>query len=218
MRTIPPYNPLDKANLGASVAEAMLEQPVERLGQLEPFRGAGIYAIYYTGDFEPYEAIAARNQDGRFEVSLYVGKAVSPGARKGNFGLCEATGSSSLLKRLGEYSKSIGAAVNLDILDFHCRFLVTEDIWIPLGEALLISKLSPLWNKLIDGYGNHDPGKGRYNQERSRWDALHPGRKWALKCQERAESSDEIAKEVKSFLQQQVVPTKPLLFHSGEID
>ncbi len=31
-------------------------------------------------------------------------------------------------------------------------------------------------NKIIDGFGNHDPGKGRYNQLRSRWDKLHPGR------------------------------------------
>ena len=31
----------------------------------------------------------------------------------------------------------------------------------------------------IDGFGNHDPGKGRYEQARSEWDVLHPGRVWA---------------------------------------
>lgn len=44
-----PYNPLDKKNLGASVAEALLERTVHPLGKLEVFVGAGIYAIYYTG-------------------------------------------------------------------------------------------------------------------------------------------------------------------------
>ena len=31
-----------------------------------------------------------------------------------------------------------------------------------LGESLLIAKFAPIWNKLIDGFGNHDPDKGRY--------------------------------------------------------
>lgn len=52
---ITPYNPLDKENLGRSVAGAMLNSTVFPLRGLEPFHGAGIYAIYYTGDFAPYE-------------------------------------------------------------------------------------------------------------------------------------------------------------------
>jgi hypothetical protein len=28
----------------------------------------------------------------------------------------------------------------------------------------------------VDGFGNHDPGKGRYKQARSDWDVIHPGR------------------------------------------
>ena len=43
-----PYNPLDKLNLGNSVAEAMLETRAHPLGVLEPFTGAGIYAVYYS--------------------------------------------------------------------------------------------------------------------------------------------------------------------------
>jgi len=30
-----------------------------------------------------------------------------------------------------------------------------------------------VWNVVIDGFGNHDPGAGRYNGERTRWDTLH---------------------------------------------
>lgn len=67
-------------------------------------------------------------------------------------------------------------ARNLDIQDFSCRYLVCEDIWIPLGEALLIGRFQPPWNVLIEGFGIHTPGKGRKKQVKSRWDTLHPGR------------------------------------------
>ena len=46
-----PFNPLDKRHLGESVASAMLKSPIHPLPP-EKFKGAGIYAIYYTGDFE----------------------------------------------------------------------------------------------------------------------------------------------------------------------
>ena len=42
-----PFNPLDKLNLGASVADAMLSRKVEPLGDIQEFKGAGVYAIYY---------------------------------------------------------------------------------------------------------------------------------------------------------------------------
>ena len=45
MRVEPPYNPLDKKNLGVSVADALLARNVESLPLSEPFIGAGIYAI-----------------------------------------------------------------------------------------------------------------------------------------------------------------------------
>jgi hypothetical protein len=46
-------------------------------------------------------------------------------------------------------------------------------------ETAMTRKYNPLWNSQIDGFGNHDPGKGRYEQAKSEWDALHPGREWA---------------------------------------
>lgn len=55
---------------------------------------------------------------------------------------------------------------------------------------------------LIDGFGNHDPGKGRYNQMRSRWDTLHPGRSWAVKCKKRSETSKQIIGELEEFLRE----------------
>ena len=46
-----PFNPLDKKNLGASVAEALVTSTSYALGEVPPFSGVGIYAIYYCGDF-----------------------------------------------------------------------------------------------------------------------------------------------------------------------
>ncbi len=158
--------------------------------------GAGIYAIYYSGKFGAYKRICTNKNK---EIPIYVGKAIPPGARKGNFGL-DGNPGAVLYRRLNEHAESIDQAENIEIEDFQCRYLVVDDIWIPLGESLLIAEFSPLWNQLIDGFGNHDPGKGRYQQIRSRWDTLHPGRTWAYKCRERLENAEQIRCEIKDFL------------------
>lgn len=190
---IQPYNPLDKVHLGESVATALLRQDPVPLGTLQDFDGAGVYSIYYTGSFKPYEPISGK------DVPIYVGKAIPPGSRKGGVG-AGAPPKRALFKRLNEHADSIQLAPNLDIQDFTCRYLVVEDIWIPLGESLVIAKFSPLWNQVVDGFGNHDPGKGRYEQARSRWDTLHPGRAWAFKCQDRTETAQQIEAEVTAYL------------------
>ena len=68
--SVVPFNPLDKRHLGESVGQAMLRQPVFPLEKLEAFQGAGIYAIYYTGDFEGYEVIAEANRDDAFRAPI----------------------------------------------------------------------------------------------------------------------------------------------------
>lgn len=199
MRNEIPYNPLDKRNLGVSVADALLAKPIEPLPPSEAFIGAGIYAIYYVGDFQAYEKLTAKNRDEQFLAPVYVGKAVPAGARKGGFGLGINPGN-VLYKRLTEHADSINQASNLSLDQFFCRYLVVDDIWIPLGEALLIETFSPLWNKLIDGFGNHDPGSGRYNQQRSPWDVIHPGRPWAERLQPHRKSSEQILAGITDFL------------------
>lgn len=193
-----PFNPLDKGNLGKSVANALLASPVHPLGELPVFSGAGIYAIYYTGDFPAYARLAEGNRDGKFAIPIYVGKAIPAGGRKGG-GESYNVGR-PLQNRLSEHADSIKAASNLNVEDFHCRFLVVDDIWIPLGEHLVIARFSPLWNTFLDGFGNHDPGKGRYKGMRPKWDVLHPGRQWALRCAERDDSQDDIIREVSAWL------------------
>lgn len=177
-----PFDPLNKLNLGHSVADALLGKHAIPLQGLKPFEGAGVYAIYYTGDFSLYAPIKLANAGGKFSQPIYVGKAVPSGARKGGFGLSAAPGA-VLYKRLAEHLDSVRQVSNLDVSDFYCRHLTVEDIWIPLGESLLIEMFKPLWNMVIDGFGNHDPGGGRYNQKISSWDTLHPGRSWASRLQ-----------------------------------
>lgn len=209
------FNPLDRKNLGASVAQALLQQEPIALGKIKPFSGAGIYAIYYTGNFKPYEPIASRCRNGKFEVPIYVGKAIPAGARRGGIGLTTSAGK-ALYNRLTEHAESIGDVGNINIKDFHCRFLIVEDIWIPLGESLLIANFAPIWNNIIDGFGNHDPGRGRYEGMCPRWDVLHPGRAWAAKCKVRPETPEQIAADVKNFLRTTSAPASPTILFAGE--
>ncbi len=184
------YNPLDKKRLGESVADALLEQSKAPLEKISNFEGAGIYAIYYTGDFEPWHSAVGA------DIPIYVGKAIPKGARKGGYGL-DAEPGKELFLRLNEHARSIQQTNNLKIHDFLFRFLLVDDIWIPLGEDLMVKRFSPLWNVAVDGFGNHDPGKGRYKQRRSAWDTIHPGRSWAMRCQPNEKSAEMLIEELK---------------------
>lgn len=199
-----PYNPLDKKNLGISVAEAMLNQPTSPLPPSERFVGAGIYAIYYVGDFQPYAPIAERNRDEKFDAPIYIGKAIPAGARRGG-GLGVTTGP-VLFRRLNEHAQSINQASNLELSDFFCRYLVVDDIWIPLGESLLIESFAPVWNSTVEGFGNHDPGSGRYNSQKPLWDMVHPGRPWAERMRDNRKPREEILDALASRLSENRQP------------
>lgn len=130
-----------------------------------------------------------------------------PGARKGGIGLDGSDPGEALLKRLKEHAKSIRETRNLGIEDFSCRYLVCDDIWIPLGEALLIERFQPPWNVLIEGFGIHTPGKGRKKQVRSKWDTLHPGRGLARGLPANPMSEEGILKRIADFFAGKKVPT-----------
>jgi hypothetical protein len=199
-----PYNPLERRNLGKSVAEALLDSDHHSLDTVTKFFGAGIYAIYYTGDFEPYGQISEENAE-EMRWPIYVGKAVPSGARRG-IDMSAADDEDVLWSRIREHRNSVRLADNLNINDFRVRYLIVEDIWIPLGESLMISTFKPLWNVKLEGFGNHPPGKERVTGARPKWDTLHPGRKWALKHPARAESQEELAEQVREYLDQNLPP------------
>ena len=171
-----PYNPLEKKHLADQVARVLLERPRERLESIEQFEGAGVYVIYYSGPYPAYSELVRRREP------IYVGKAVPAGARKGLIGLDEPAGP-VLFRRLMEHRESIRQVENLNEVDFECQYLVVDDIWIPLAESLLIQKHRPIWIQEVPGFGNHDPGSGRYQQQRSVWDTIHAGRPWAARLQ-----------------------------------
>lgn len=185
------FNPLDKKQLAASVAEALLASEMHPLPPRERFSGAGVYAIYYFGNSVIYRALTRLNDGAEIPTPIYVGKAIPTGARKGDVEF-DATVGNALFNRLSEHADSIKSSSNLKISDFKCRYLVVDDIWIPLGESLLIRQFRPIWNVAIDGFGNHDPGSGRYRQQKSSWDVLHPGRVWAERLASCARTEREL--------------------------
>lgn len=195
---IQPFNPLDKRNLGESVADALLETTIQPLPP-EPFIGAGVYVLYYIGPFSAYRELSKINIAAQFRCPIYVGKAVPAGARKGGLGLDVAHGQ-ALWRRLSEHAESISSVENLDLNDFYCRFLVVDDIWIPLAESMLIERFKPVWNRVLDGFGNHDPGSGRHSGKMPPWDCLHPGRSWASRLQPCAFTKDQLIDRVETYL------------------
>ena len=185
------YNPLSVDELGRSAARALMEYPAEVLPPENSFNGAGVYTLHYQGMFPLYSDIAE-------DSPIYVGKADPPGRRQGQGR--GATTTTTLYRRLLQHADSISAADNLDLPDFCCRWLVLDPVWIGLTEQILVAEYQPLWNVLVDGFGNHDPGSGRRNQRRSQWDTLHPGREWASILQDREETVETITSAIEAFL------------------
>lgn len=158
--------------------------PVIKLPPSIKFHGTGVYAIYFIGKGKLYEDLALKNRI-EFSMPIYVGKAVPHGWRQAREEIPSSKRTYELNGRLNEHSRSLEQALNLLLEDFYCRFMILEDAassLIGTVEAALIRYYKPIWNTQIDGFGNHDPGKGRYNQAKSEWDILHPGRPWADKC------------------------------------
>ena len=192
-----PYNPLEKLNLGKSVAEALLASPAQPMNETEKLRGAGIYAIYYTGKSKLYLPIGVPPDDEEAKP-IYVGKAIPKGGRKGGLGKSSDV-SKALRDRLNQHARSIDEASNLRLSDFYYRALVVDDIWIPLGENMLIEMFTPVWNRVIDGFGNKDPGNRRKTQYKSPWDVLHPGRSFADKLADSGQTPKALAAKVRDF-------------------
>jgi Eco29kI restriction endonuclease len=67
-------------------------------------------------------------------------------------------------------------------------------------EAALIKLNRPLWNSVLDGFGNHDPGKGRYEQANSDWDVIHQGRAFAEKLKGIPTSKDMILANIAAHM------------------
>jgi hypothetical protein len=209
------YNPLDKDHLAESIVREFFKRQLHPLPPANPFTGAGIYALYYRGDFPLYEPISdsltrflvAKSESTADQpVPLYIGKSDPPGSRKGTFDeepteegeeearevLTSKPKHRKLHERLRQHAASISQTRNLSVADFHCRFMLVDEVWVALGEARLVDWFRPLWNVLIEGFGSKVEGGGRSTTARSVWDILHPGRKEILGFQVLPEVQDQI--------------------------
>ena len=176
--------------------------PILPLPPATKFGGTGVYALYHTSPHGLYWRLGELYHRNR-HVPIYVGQASSSGVRQG---LSESTDTSNhqLWGRLNEHARSIWQAGNLSLEDFRCRFVLmlrTEHGLIRTVETELIRIYTPLWNSYVDGFGIHDPGKGRRNQEISEWDSIHPGRSFVSKMESNSQPTAPILERIRAVLE-----------------
>jgi hypothetical protein len=174
------------ADLGENLLKFYQRQATFALENLDLMRPQlsehfGVYILFYKGTFDLYTSMTRVNGT-EFRKPIYIGKAVTDGARTSK----NRGSRNSLFKRLREHRTSIEHTENLEPSEFFFRVVAMNAELVDWAESFLISQLKPLWNTSLSGFGIHDPGSGRYNQARSIWDQLHPGRKWAKKMEKLA--------------------------------
>jgi hypothetical protein len=176
--------------------------PVHTLPPPERFHGVGVYALYYTGNFEIYSKYAELNRL-QYGHPIYIGKAVPRGWRQSRISHTATSQTTELHSRLREHTRNIETGEGLSASDFSCRFVIFEgggSDMIGTIEAALIKIFKPLWNSAVDGFGNHTPGAGRFNQAKSDWDVIHTGRAWAEKCMGVPKNKDMILANINKHL------------------
>ena len=186
------YDPLTWENLMAGLVVHFERQPHMSLTAVNNVRGPGIYVLFYNGPHSAYAPISGKPEP------IYAGKAVPEGTRKGK--VKKNAGRTALRSRLNNHRSSLEAAANLDVNDFACRSLAVVPVWITLAEQFLIDYYAPVWNKVLDGFGNNPQGKDRKTGKASLWDTLHPGREWAAE-RVRTRSEEEVLALVAEFFQ-----------------
>jgi hypothetical protein len=177
--------------------------PVHNLPPPEKFSGTGVYALYYTGDHPLYARYKELNRLS-YDFPIYVGKAVPSGWRQSRISGSKITKSTELCRRLFEHGRNISVGQGLCLQHFSCRFVIFESEgsdMIGSIEAALIKLNQPLWNSCVDGFGNHDPGKGRYEQAPSDWDVIHKGRVFSNRLKGTPNPIDEILQKIRHHLE-----------------
>lgn len=96
------FDPGNPKIIGRFIALALVAQPRVALSAVQPFYGAGVYAIYYRGPFAQYAAIAGS------ETPIYIGQA-APAAQNARTPLEQGD---RLTSRLADHRRSIGKAIS----------------------------------------------------------------------------------------------------------
>ncbi|MBQ6926436.1 MAG: Eco29kI family restriction endonuclease [Kiritimatiellae bacterium] len=176
--------------------------PVHTLPPPVSFAGSGVYAIYCIATDGLYQKFGNEINKYSYSVPIYVGKAVPNGWRQSRE-IQQATITNTLYSRLRQHARSIKEGNGIQLTDFACRFMILEGETASLTEAVeaaLIALFSPLWNSVIDGFGNHNPGKERKTGRISQWDTLHPGRHWTEAMTGERPLKNQIVRRVKDYL------------------
>jgi len=176
--------------------------PVLPMPAPKKFHGTGVYAIYCISKTGLYKDFHEINRTS-YRIPIYIGKAVPSGWRQSRTKTSESKLSYELYGRIKEHGSSLDVGEGLERSDFSCRFMILEGAesdLIGTVEAALIRNYRPIWNSLIDGFGNHDPGSGRYEQAMSDWDVCHPGRTWAAKCRGKHNNRSTLKKSISIFM------------------
>ncbi|MGW4394401.1 Eco29kI family restriction endonuclease [Amycolatopsis nivea] len=195
LRPLSLFDPGDPQTSARMISLTAVSQPRHPLGAIKPFYGAGVYLLYYNGDFAPYATLSGKEQP------IYVGKA-DPGDRHATNAVEQGQ---ALHKRLNEHARSIRAATTtLDIADFDCRFLVIQSGFQQAAESRLINYFKPIWNNESDicfGIGKHGDSATTRANKRSPWDTLHPGRSWARAIVSDQKPLQQILYEISAHLE-----------------
>ena len=188
------FDPSDPNTAGRMVALTLVAQPRHSLARIPDFYGAGIYAIYYNGEFPPYASLTRRAHP------IYVGKA-DPDNPSAKDALQQGA---KLSARLNEHARNICKAhTTLDINDFECRFLIVQTGFQKSAEDYLINFFQPIWNsetKICFGLGKHGDSADTRGNKRSPWDTMHPGREWANRTTENQKPLHLIIEQIETHL------------------
>ena len=161
------FDPLSEEAIDNSILSAFKSQYTTRLDREIPyFSGEGIYAITYFGSLPMYAEICHN--------VIYVGMSKRRSSRSSL-----KPSKSPLYSRIKNHINSISQATNLNPSWFEVSWLEMTEMFIDRGEQILLDTYKPIWNCVISGFGNNNPGSGRRAQKLSEWDMLHPGRLWA---------------------------------------
>ncbi|TMM55129.1 Eco29kI family restriction endonuclease [Sulfitobacter sabulilitoris] len=198
------FDPAEPRLIGHFVALALISQDRVRLDAIQPFYGAGVYAIYYTGPENIYGPISGT------ETPIYVGKADPPvGATS------VVQQETKLYVRLNEHRRNIDKVAGIDLADFECRALAVQSGYQAAAESHLINLFWPIWNnetKILFGLGKHgDSAKTRSNNK-SPWDTIHPGRTWAEGNPEAKSAEDILADVARHFGRTRIFGTNEDVF------
>lgn len=168
------FDPTDPNLVGRMIALALTAQAPCSFSKIEAdrFYGAGVYALYYKGDFPRYRPLK------NLPHPIYVGKA-DPDNPSSNDVVKQGE---RLCVRLRDHARSIRQAENLKLEDFEVRYLVVAGSWQRAAENFLIRLMNPIWNleaNILFGFGKHGDSAETRANGRSPWDTLHPGRGFA---------------------------------------